>query len=173
METLTILPTAVAAGDWTIAKARDAGVFGIAALSRSQFIRLAHESVHPCRTWFTEGESLAVAAAVLGDYYAQRPGSPFSGLKHRLGFWRSLHRFLNECRRACIDRGELAAILQDGGVNLARAELLGRLYDAYEKRFLDLNAVDAAWAESVLAEDLKTSFDHIPFLTDVDEIHIR
>ena len=194
MGTLTILPTAMSAGDWTRERAADRAVFGYPAVSHSQWVRAVYRAVHPARAWLSEGESLAVVAWVVDEYYAQRPAAPFSGLRHRIGFWRSLQRLLNECRMACLGVEELADVLQaggdmevsrprppsdrdvghsGGGVDADRAGLIGDLYAAYDRRLSELNATDASTAESELAGLIRSHADRIPTLADADEIEVR
>lgn len=173
MGILTILPTTIAAGDWTLAKAKAGAVFGYSALSRNQFIRLCFNTAHPDKIWLSEGESLAVVGSVVGEYYLKHPGFPFSDLGRRLGFWRSLQRFMNECRRAWIPAGKLADILKAGGVGSAQSDLMGGLYDAYAGRLDSLRVTDSAGAEAGLCDILKSSFDRLCFLADADVIHIR
>ncbi len=175
MQTLTILPTAISAEDWTRAKLRDSGraaLFGYPAVSLSQFVRMAARCVHPGQMWLTDGESLAVAAGVVDEFYSSRPAAPFYGLRRRVGFWRSLLRFINECRRACIGKGELEILLKET-VGANRAAMLGELYDAYTARLDSLSSIDAAGAEFHLAGTFKSAFSRIPFLAEVDEIEIR
>lgn len=172
MGTLTILPTTLSAGDWAMSRTRGGAVFGYPALSHSQFVRMAHRSVHPDQVWLTEGESFAALACVVDEYYSKRPDAPFAGLRRRSGFWRSLQRFLNECRRACFNRGELAPALS-AGTGERRASFLSELYDAYGDRLAALNATDAAHAEAGLTADLSSSWNRISFLAGLDDIEIR
>lgn len=175
MQTLTILPTAISAEDWTKAKLRDSGraaLFGYPAVSLSQFVRMVARSVHPGQMWLTDGESLAALAGVVDEFYSSRPAAPFYGLRRRVGFWRSLLRFMNECRRACVGKGELEILLKES-VGADRAAMLGELHDAYTRRIEELSAIDAAGAEFSLAGTLKSSFSQIPFLAEVGEIEIR
>ncbi len=173
MRTLTILPTTISARDWGLAAAGKGAVLGPAALNRTQMVRQAFESVHGDLVYLSETESLAVLARLVSEFYAERPGATYAGLRHRSGFWRSLHRFLNECRLAGFSRGELPGVLGSGGVDTGRAELLGSLYDSYLDRLDRMGAIDAVGAECRLADTIRADYGRIPLFFDIDAVEIR
>lgn len=173
MGTLTILPTSIAARDWTVRMAGGGALFGHAAMARSQFVRRVHSSVHPQLYWMSEPESLALLTRTISEYYEKHPGAFFAALKHRAGFWRSLHRFLNECRMSALAPRKLADVLHAGGIEDGRAKVLAGFLGAYLQRIEELNATDNTGAESALAADLQSGFPNDPFFEDIDQIDIR
>lgn len=173
MSKFTICPTAIAARDLTLAECGGGAEFGHRAMGRSQFVRAVHQSVYPLHRWLSEGESLAVTAGVIGRHYAQNPAAPFYGLRHRAGFWSSLHQFLNECRAAVFKPGELAGVLKGGGVDELRADFLSRLFDAQTEKMAALSASNASFADAKLAETLRDGIEKMDFLRGVSQIEIR